>query len=107
MIKISNVIIAIHKTKFSKLMSCSKTPFLNLGIKLPGDFANRWYATTFLGPFLMPFSSMLSLSTIRTELFYCIPRIKRPEKRLPVEAFVTTVPRVSVLSVTNSEYRRS
>uniref|UniRef100_A0A8R1IL96 Uncharacterized protein n=1 Tax=Caenorhabditis japonica TaxID=281687 RepID=A0A8R1IL96_CAEJA len=38
------------------------------GFTLPSGFIARWYATTFLSPFLTPISSMLSLRTIRHEL---------------------------------------
>ncbi|CAI2348083.1 unnamed protein product [Caenorhabditis sp. 36 PRJEB53466] len=38
------------------------------GYTLPSGFTSRWYATTFLSPFLTPISSMLSLRTIRHEL---------------------------------------
>uniref|UniRef100_A0A1I7UHJ0 G_PROTEIN_RECEP_F1_2 domain-containing protein n=1 Tax=Caenorhabditis tropicalis TaxID=1561998 RepID=A0A1I7UHJ0_9PELO len=38
------------------------------GYTLPSGFTSRWYATTFLSPFLTPISSMLSLRAIRHEL---------------------------------------
>ncbi|CAI5438150.1 unnamed protein product [Caenorhabditis angaria] len=44
------------------------------GIPLPKSFSTTWYATTFLGPFLTPFSSIIGISSTRRELFYTIFR---------------------------------
>uniref|UniRef100_A0A1I7UL85 G_PROTEIN_RECEP_F1_2 domain-containing protein n=1 Tax=Caenorhabditis tropicalis TaxID=1561998 RepID=A0A1I7UL85_9PELO len=39
------------------------------GIPMPSSFGSTWYALTFLGPFLMPLSSILGIKSTRRELF--------------------------------------
>ncbi|CCD62191.2 G_PROTEIN_RECEP_F1_2 domain-containing protein [Caenorhabditis elegans] len=38
------------------------------GIPMPSSFGSTWYALTFLGPFLMPLSSILGIRSTRKEL---------------------------------------
>ncbi|CAL2029676.1 unnamed protein product [Caenorhabditis brenneri] len=49
------------------------------GIPMPSSFGSTWYALTFLGPFLMPLSSILGIKSTRRELVDtmlcgCFPR---------------------------------
>ncbi|PIC50129.1 hypothetical protein B9Z55_001152 [Caenorhabditis nigoni] len=49
------------------------------GIPMPASFGSTWYALTFLGPFLMPLSSILGIKSTRKELLDtmlcgCFPR---------------------------------
>ncbi|CAI5446550.1 unnamed protein product [Caenorhabditis angaria] len=47
------------------------------GYTLPYEFTSRWYATTFLSPFLTPISSMLSLRVIRLEILEFFVKSRR------------------------------
>ncbi|EFO84800.1 hypothetical protein CRE_03763 [Caenorhabditis remanei] len=49
------------------------------GVPMPSSFGTTWYALTFLGPFLMPLSSILGIKSTRRELIDtllcgCFPR---------------------------------
>ncbi|CAI2306575.1 unnamed protein product [Caenorhabditis sp. 36 PRJEB53466] len=64
------------------------------GIPLPSSFSSTWYATTFLGPFLMPLSSILGIRSTRRELVNvllcgCFPH--PPTRQSQMKSAVTVI----------------